>query len=205
MGASTPEAFAAGAVDDLSVKIVQIALILLTLPFVHIAVKASDLKGGVPSGRLILTVLIVLALIVVALLVIPAVRAKALPPVRLALSSLRAVARDRHKRVELFGGQLGVEVLIALTLGAACLAYGVHLTFAQLLLANCAASAFSSLIPSPGGVGTAEASLTAALAALGVDNATAFAIAFTHRLCTYYLPPIWGYFSMRWLQQKAYV
>jgi len=24
-------------------------------------------------------------------------------------------------------------------------------------------------------------------------------------LCTYYLPPIWGYFSLRWLQQKAYV
>src|SRR5262249_8813984 len=180
MGASTPEAFAAGAVDDLSVKIVQIALILLTLPFVHIAVKATDLKGGVPSGRLILTVLIVLALIVVALLLIPAVRAKALPPVRLALSSLRAVARDRHKRLELFAGQLGVEFLLALTLGAACLAYGVHLPFAQLLLANSAASAFSSLIPSPGGVGAAEASLTAALAALGVDNATAFAIAFTH-------------------------
>jgi uncharacterized protein (TIRG00374 family) len=85
------------------------------------------------------------------------------------------------------------------------LAYGVHLSLAQLLLVNTAASAFSSLIPSPGGVGTAEASLTAGLVAMGVDNATAFAIAFTHRLCTYYLPPIWGYFSLRWLQQKAYI
>jgi hypothetical protein len=149
MGASTPEAFAAAAVDDLSVKIVQIALILLTLPFVHIAVKATDLKGGVPSGRLILAVLILLALIVVALLLIPAVRAKALPPVRLALSSLRAVARDRRKRLELFGGQLGVEVLLALTLGAACLAYGVHLTFAQLLLANSATSRSRASYPRP--------------------------------------------------------
>ncbi|MGN6429289.1 MAG: lysylphosphatidylglycerol synthase domain-containing protein [Gaiellaceae bacterium] len=205
MGASTPEAFAAGAVDDLSVKIVQIALVLLTLPFVHIAVKSSDLAGGVPSGRLILTVLIVFALIVFALLLVPAVRAKVLPSMRTALSSLREVVRDRRKRLELFGGQLGVEVLYALTLGAACLAYGVHLTFAQLVLANAAASAFSSLIPSPGGVGTAEASLTAALAALGVENSTAFSIALTHRLCTYYLPPIWGYFSMRWLEKKAYI
>jgi uncharacterized membrane protein YbhN (UPF0104 family)/tRNA A-37 threonylcarbamoyl transferase component Bud32 len=205
MGASTPEAFAAGAVDDLSEKLVEIALVLLTLPFVHIAVKASDLKVGVPSGRLIGAVLIALALIVVALLFVPSIRAKVLPPMRTALSSLCAVARDRHKRLELFGGQLGVEVLYALTLGAACLAYGVHLPFAQLVLANTAASAFSSLIPSPGGVGTAEASLTAALVAMGVDNATAFAIAFTHRLCTYYLPPIWGYFSMHWLQKKAYI
>jgi uncharacterized membrane protein YbhN (UPF0104 family) len=205
MGASTPEAFAAGAVDDLSEKIVEIALVLLMLPFVHLSVKSSDLTGGVPSGRLILSVLIVLVLIVLALLGVPSIRAKVLPQVHTALSSLVAVARDRRKRLELFGGQLGVEVLYALTLGAVCLAYGVHLTFAELLLANTAASAFSSLIPSPGGVGTAEASLTAVLAALGIDNATAFAIAFTHRLCTYYLPPIWGYFSMRWLQRKAYV
>src|SRR5262249_47946300 len=45
--------------------------------------------------------------------------------------------------------------------------------------------------------GTAEASLTAGLVAMGVVDSTAFAIAFTHRLCTYYLRPIWGYFSMR--------
>jgi len=81
-GASTPEAFTAGAVDDVSEKIVEIALVLLTLPFVHIATNASDLKGGVPSGRLIVAVLIVLALIVVALLFVPKIRAKALPPIR---------------------------------------------------------------------------------------------------------------------------
>jgi uncharacterized membrane protein YbhN (UPF0104 family) len=205
VGAPTPQAFAAGAVDDLSEKMVEIALVLLILPFVHIAVSAGDLKGGVPSGRLIVTVLALLAIIVVALLCIPSVRAKALPSVRSAVSGLWAVARDRHKRLELFGGQLGVEVLYALTLGAACLAYGVDLTFAQLVLVNTAASAFASLIPSPGGVGTAEASLTAGLVAMGVVDSTAFAIAFTHRLCTYYLPPIWGYFSMQWLQRKAYI
>jgi len=205
MGTPTPQAFGAGAVDDVSEKIVEIALVLLTIPFVHIAVNASDLKGGAPSGRLIVAVLIVLALIVLALLFVPFIRAKVLPPIRSAFSALWAVARDRQKRLELFGGQLGVEVFYALTLGAACLAYGVHLSFAQLLLVNTAASAFSSLIPSPGGVGTAEASLTAGLVAMGVDNSTAFAIALTHRLCTYYLPPIWGYFSLRWLQQKAYV
>jgi uncharacterized membrane protein YbhN (UPF0104 family)/tRNA A-37 threonylcarbamoyl transferase component Bud32 len=205
VGAPTPQAFAAGAVDDLSEKIVEIALVLLMLPFVHIAVTAGDLRGDVPSGRLIVTVLACLTIIVTALLCIPSVRAKALPSVRGAASGLWAVARDRRKRLELFGGQLGVEVLYALTLGAACLAYGVDLTLAQLVLVNTAASAFSSLIPSPGGVGTAEASLTAGLVAMGVVNSTAFAIAFTHRLCTYYLPPIWGYLSMQWLQRKAYI
>jgi len=205
MGAPTPEAVAAGAVDDVSETLVQVALVLLTLPFVEIAIKTSDLKFGAPSGRTIIAVLLVLALVVAGLFALPRVRAKLLPPIRSALSSLWAVARDPRKRLELFGGNLLSELFYALTLGAACLAFGVDLTLAQLLLVNTAASAFSGLIPVPGGVGAAEASLTAGLVAMGVDESTAFAIAFTHRLCTYYLPPIWGYFSMRWLGRKGFI
>jgi uncharacterized membrane protein YbhN (UPF0104 family) len=70
---------------------------------------------------------------------------------------------------------------------------------------NTGASAFAGRIPTPGGVGAAEATLTAGLVAMGVDNSTAFAIAFTHRICTYYLPPIWGYFSLHWLRRRGYV
>jgi uncharacterized protein (TIRG00374 family) len=107
--------------------------------------------------------------------------------------------------MELFGGNLGTEVFFALTLGAACHAYGVHLLLIQLLVINMTASALSGLIPVPGGVGAAEAGLTAGLVAMGVDESTAFAIALTHRLCTNYLPPIWGYFALQWLQRKDYV
>jgi uncharacterized membrane protein YbhN (UPF0104 family) len=57
----------------------------------------------------------------------------------------------------------------------------------------------------PGGIGAAEASLSAGLIALGVDQPTAFAIAITQRLCTFYLPPLWGYASLRWLTHKGYV
>jgi uncharacterized membrane protein YbhN (UPF0104 family)/tRNA A-37 threonylcarbamoyl transferase component Bud32 len=205
MGAPAGEAVTAGAVDDLSDKIVEIALVLLMLPFARVAVQTSDLKVSAPSGRVITTVVVVLALIVAVVLAVPAVRAKVLPSLHTALTSLWAVARDRHKRLELFGGSVGTECLYALTLGAVCLAYGQGLTFAQLLLVNTGASAFSGLMPTPGGVGAAEASLTAGLVAMGVDNATAFAIAFSHRLCTYYLPPLWGYVSLQWLTRKGYL
>ena len=95
--------------------------------------------------------------------------------------------------------------LYAVALGATCLAYGVHLNLAQLVFINTAASVLSSLIPVPGGIGAAEASLSAGLIALGVDESTAFAVAITQRLCTFYLPPIWGYASLRWLAKKGYV
>jgi uncharacterized membrane protein YbhN (UPF0104 family) len=40
---------------------------------------------------------------------------------------------------------------------------------------------------------------------MGVPEQVAFAIALTHRLCTYYLPPIPGYFSLEWLRRKGHV
>jgi MFS superfamily sulfate permease-like transporter len=49
------------------------------------------------------------------------------------------------------------------------------------------------------------ASLSAGLIAVGVPQSTAFAIAITQRLSTFYLPPIWGYVSLHWLTRKGYV
>lgn len=93
----------------------------------------------------------------------------------------------------------------ALALGASCLAYGVHLNLGQLIFVNTSAAVLSGLVPVPGGIGAAEAALTAGLIAMGLDESTAFAIAITQRLCSSYLPPIWGYIALRWLGRKGYV
>jgi glycosyltransferase 2 family protein len=203
MGASSGEAVAAGAVDDVSETVVQVLIVLLTLPFVE--VDTSQVKLEAPDGRLIAAIVVALVAVVAAALAVPSLRAKVVPTVRSALSSLWVVARTRRKRLELFGGNLASELLFALALGAVCRAYGVDLTLVELLLVNTAASAFAGLMPVPGGVGAAEAGLTAGLVALGIEESTAFAVAFTHRLCTYYLPPIWGYLSLQWLRRKAYI
>jgi uncharacterized membrane protein YbhN (UPF0104 family) len=50
-----------------------------------------------------------------------------------------------------------------------------------------------------------EAGLTAGLVAIGIPEPTAFAAAITTRLCTFYLPPLWGYFAMRWLRRYQYL
>ena len=86
-----------------------------------------------------------------------------------------------------------------------CLAYGAHLNLAELVFVNSAAAVLSGLIPVPGGIGAAEAALAAGLIAVGVVQPTAFAVAITQRLCTFYLPPIWGYISLRWLSNNGYI
>jgi uncharacterized membrane protein YbhN (UPF0104 family)/tRNA A-37 threonylcarbamoyl transferase component Bud32 len=205
MGVPRGDAVAAGAVDDISETMVQAALFLLALPFVGVALDTSQFRGAGPSRRLLIGIAIALVVSGVIVLAIPKVRARVVPGVRSALSSLWGVARVRRKRLELFGGNVASELSYAVALGAACLAYGVHLNLAQLVFVNTSASVLSGLIPVPGGIGAAEAALSAGFIALGVDESTAFAIALTKRLTTFYLPPIWGYFSLRWLTRKGYL
>jgi uncharacterized membrane protein YbhN (UPF0104 family)/tRNA A-37 threonylcarbamoyl transferase component Bud32 len=205
MGAPPAEAVAAGAIDDVSNTIVQAGLFLLTLSFVQVDLDTSQFEGAGPDTRLLLAIAVALVITVVVVLAVPKLRDKVVPGVRSALSGLWSVARVRQKRVELFGGTIATELLYALALGATCLAYGVDLNLAQLVFVNTAASVLSSLIPVPGGIGAAEASLSAGLIAMGVDESTAFAIAITQRLCTFYLPPIWGFLSLRWLSRKGYL
>jgi uncharacterized membrane protein YbhN (UPF0104 family)/tRNA A-37 threonylcarbamoyl transferase component Bud32 len=205
MGVPRAEAIAAGAVDDVSETMVQAGLFLLALPFVGVEVDTSQFHGAGPDTRLLVAIGVALVVSVVAVLFVPKLRAKVVPGLRSALSGLWSVARNRRKRMELFGGNVASELFYALSLGATCLAYGVHLNVAQLVFVNTSASVLSGLIPVPGGIGAAEAALSAGLIAMGVDESTAFAIAITQRLCTFYLPPIWGYVSLRWLSSKGYV
>jgi uncharacterized membrane protein YbhN (UPF0104 family)/tRNA A-37 threonylcarbamoyl transferase component Bud32 len=205
MGAQPGEALVAGAVDDASETLVQASLLLLAIPLVGVDIDTSQFKGAGLDRHLLIGIAVAVVIGIVIVLAVPKLRASVVPQIRTALSGLWSVARIRRKRLELFGGNIGSELLYAVALGATCLAYGIHLNLAQLIFVNTAASVLSGVIPVPGGIGAAEAALSAGLIAMGVDKSTAFAIALTQRLCTFYLPPIWGYFSLRWLNRKGYV
>lgn len=205
MGVPGPQAVAAGTIDDVARKLVQIGLLLLTLPLVKVRLDTTKLSGPSPDSRLVAAIGVALVVTGLVIVSVPKFRARIVPAVRSALAAVWEVARIRHKRLELFGGRLAAELLYALALGATCLAYGIHLNLAQLVFVNTAAGLVSGLIPTPGGIGAAEASTSAGLIAVGVDNPTAIAIAITQRLWTFYLPPLWGYVSLRWLTKKGYV
>jgi Lysylphosphatidylglycerol synthase TM region len=142
---------------------------------------------------------------VVVVLAVPRVRGRVVPGVRSAFQGCGASRVCDANVLSWFGGNVASELLYSLALGATCLAYGVDLTLPKLVFVNMSASVLSSVIPSPGGIGTAEAALAGGLIVVGVDESTAFAIAVTQRLSTFHLPPIWGYVSLRWLSREGYV
>jgi uncharacterized membrane protein YbhN (UPF0104 family) len=51
----------------------------------------------------------------------------------------------------------------------------------------------------------AEAGYTAGLIAIGIPEAAATSTAMAFRLVTFYLPPLWGTFSMRWMKKNDYL
>ncbi|MCB1038693.1 MAG: flippase-like domain-containing protein, partial [Acidimicrobiales bacterium] len=68
---------------------------------------------------------------------------------------------------------------------------------------NVTVALFAGLMPVPGGIGVSEGALVVGLTAAGVDQAVAFAVAITYRLCTFYLPPIWGGVAFRRLERAG--
>ena len=147
MGVPRAQALAAGAVDDVSETMVQAALLLSRSPLWARASTRANSIG--PDTRLLVGIAVALVVSVVAVLAVPKLSDKVVPAVKSALSGVWSVARDRHKRIELFGGNVLSELTYAVALGATCLAYGVHLNLGQLVFVNSSAAILSSVIPSP--------------------------------------------------------
>jgi glycosyltransferase 2 family protein len=70
---------------------------------------------------------------------------------------------------------------------------------------NMSTSLFSSLIPVPGGIGVVEGGLVVGLSSDGMTQSAAFAAVLLYRICTFYLPPIWGWFALQWLRRNQYL
>ena len=70
---------------------------------------------------------------------------------------------------------------------------------------NISVSLLASFIPVPGGIGVAEFGLTVGLTSAGMSPEAAIAAVLLYRISTYYLPPLWGFPAMVWLQRKRYL
>lgn len=207
-GMTITSATAMSGIDAFAGFLVQVMVLLSALLFGLGGVE-FDVDIDPDSVQRLLTVVVVIVLVVavaaaLVLALSPAVRQRVLDPVRQLRASLRVV-RTPTKLLRLFGGNAMAEITFATVLALSLAAYGESAPIVGLLVVNVAVALLAGLMPVPGGVGVTEAALTAGLVALGIPEATAFAAAITSRLCTFYLPPIWGYVAMRWLRANQYL
>lgn len=204
MGVPTSVAIGQGPLTTVIGTILDVILLFITASIIGTDIETSDIGAG-NAGWILLALAIAATVIVAIVLCVEKVRNKVIPPIIEAARSLREIFTDLHRFGRLLSGLLLERFLFALTLGAALAAFGESQSLATLTFVNTAASLFAAIMPVPGNVGVAEAAITAMLISVGVPESTAFAAALTHRLATFYLPPIPGWFALKWLRQHAYL
>jgi uncharacterized protein (TIRG00374 family) len=199
-GVPLPEAIASLFVNTVASGVAQLALFMAVLPVAGSQLHLSNIPWrGVLAGAIAVGVIVAVAGALVWR--VPRVRGFVAERVRPTVDHLERVLRSPAKLSLIVGGQLLVQILWAATLGAACLAFGTSVPFSTLLLVNIASSTLSGLVPAPGGLGVAEATLAGALTATGVPSATAISIALAYRLVTTWLPWLPGWVALRALER----
>ena len=197
-----------GGLTGIAGFIVQLVLLFLLLVPGDNTVDWSQLQFGGTVLKLIgLAVVIGLAAVVVTVAV-PSLRDKAIARVREPLSQVKAgiaLLKSPRQALMLFGGNLLSQLLFAAALGLCVRAVGGSVGFGELVFINTVVSLFAGMAPVPGGIGVTEAGLIAGLTAAGVAEETAIAAVIVYRMCSYYVPPSWGWFAMRWLTRNDYL
>jgi glycosyltransferase 2 family protein len=205
-------AISSGVLNTMATMITQTILVVIGLVATASAFDLSGRsasEGGEGSANGAALVIIGFCVLVAVVLLVPRLRRQILdkvkPQVSLARENLRAISGTPHKLVQLLVGNALAQILFALTLEAALLAYGYSLPILELVVINSFASILGGIMPVPGGLGVIEAGLIAGFSAAGVPQDVAVSATFTARTFTAYLPPVWGWFSLRWLQTHDYV
>jgi uncharacterized membrane protein YbhN (UPF0104 family) len=207
-GLPPASAVTAGVIDSVASTVVQATLLGLLLIFSE---ASLSLHFDTPSGDSLRLLWILVGLVVVVALVVVLVRRIRraiaervrtwLPQMRSGLDALRAP----RKLAMLIGGNVATEVLFATALGLFCRSLGYPIGLPDLLVINMSVSLLASFIPVPGGVGVTEFGLTLGLTSAGMPEEAALAAVLLYRVSSFYLPPVWGFFALRWLQRNRYL
>lgn len=119
--------------------------------------------------------------------------------------SLRDLAKQPKKMVQLWGGSAFAKLATVVAFYLSVLAVGESMSFAEAGSIYMVGATIGAAVPTPGGVGGIEAALTALLVSAGVDNATAVSIVLLFRLITFWLPTIPGWFFLQYVERKKIV
>ena len=202
-GVSAVTAVTQGALDSFTGFIVQALILVLAFTLGDVSFSTSS-----DSTINVEAVAIIAAIIIGGMIVVLAVkkwRTKVFEVLREAGGALSGLFHEPRRAMALFASNLGSQLVLAVTLSIMVLAYGPGISLATSLVVVVAASLLGGLAPTPGGMGVQEAVIAGALVAAGVDQSVASPATSMYRIVTFFLPPIWGYFSLRWLESNGYI
>ena len=166
---------------------------------------ASESQRLNPPGWVYIAVAVVAGL-VIAVLAFPAGRRLVRAQVTTLASQVIPRLLDMAQRpLKLAEGAIGAVVLTLsyiLCLEACVQAFGHSLPVASVALVYLTGNALGSMVPTPGGLGAVEVTLSAGLTAAGLPGAVAVTTVLLFRTVTFWLPVPLGWLAMHHLQRK---
>ena len=193
-----------GAIDGMSGFVVEgvILVIAIIAADVTIDLDTPDLRWVL---IILVIVLVIIVVTVVVIFLVKRLRELVLPIVGEAFGLLWNLLKDPKRGPGLLASNLTSRLILSITLWFILLAIGTPLPLVTCLAVTVATNLLAGLVPVPGGIGVAEAALTAFLVLAGVPSEEALAAAIVFRLATFYIPAGEGFFAMRWLQNGGYL
>jgi uncharacterized protein (TIRG00374 family) len=192
-----------GAIDSFSGFLVEAAILIVGIfsTDLHFDTEGMDVEWV----TVVVVALVLVGLTIVAVRRIRALREKVMPVIREGWGALVAVLREPRRAMGLVGSNLATRLVMAAALWIVLIAVDVRLGFGVALAVVVATNLLGGFVPVPGGIGVAEAAMTAFLVGFGVEESVAFAATLTYRVVTFYLPAVIGFPSMRWLERNSYL
>jgi glycosyltransferase 2 family protein len=171
------------------------------------------LTGGSPSKSIgrppswSYPALVAVGALALAVLALPAgrrlVRSRVAPALGQVIPRLLDIAQRPAKLAEGVGGALTLTLSYIVCLYVCVLAVGQHAQFFAVGVVFLTGSAIASVVPTPGGIGVAEAALASLLGAVEhVPTPKALTAVLLFRLITFYVPAGLGWFTLNYLQRR---
>lgn len=121
------------------------------------------------------------------------------------LSELRRLLRRLDLLFVALLTSMGLTACYALSLFAAAQALDTGITIGMAFV-TLTVSVFATVaVPTPGGIGAAEAGIFVGLKAFGIDNDTALAVAILYRFVTFWLPLLVGSVMFWYVNRRRYL
>jgi uncharacterized protein (TIRG00374 family) len=197
-----------GAISGFVGFIAQAILVVLTILVGAGSIDFSQMSGGGGAIRLLGMAIVGFVAAFILMALIPKWRHWAENKLRKPLSQMGDafnMIKSPRVAIKALASSMGTEILYGAAFAMCVLAVGESISLGEAVFINVTVSLFAGLMPIPGGIGVSEAGMTAGLTAIGIDSDQAVAAVLIYRMISYYLPPLWGYASMRWLTKHDYL
>ncbi len=204
-GVSLTVALAQGAIDGFSGFLVQVGLLLLVVVVGDVDLGLDFDPSEVAWLWILIGAVLVIGGLVVTVLRVRALRDRIVPVVKQAWGAFTVVLKQPSRAFGLLGSNFVYWNVLGLTLWLVVQAVGLEIGYGSALFVAAGTSLLAGFMPVPGGIGVAEATMTALLVAFGLDQSSAFAVTAAYRVITFYLPALEGFFGTRWLDKHGYI